>query len=582
MASWGKWLLSSGFVAAGMTVVSGILQFGPIADDVSGRARADLAAKGNPWAKVAIDGRDVTLSGVAPSPEARTLASEATDRVFGVRVVADAATLLPLASPYVFSADKAETLRLAGTIPGDEARAAVTAAAVAAMPGVAIEDALTAARGAPAAFVDWTRFALLQAAGLQSGKVSISDGAYSIAGTPKDYATWEKLQAGLAALPAGLKLATVDLAVPVPPRWSLDLSAAAGRARLDGFLPDAATRARLLAALKSAFPGGVEDHTRLAPGARAGIAAALDWSTATLAAIGDGKITLAPEGLSIGGTPKDWATWNGIETQLKAGVPGGLPLVADTLVAPVPVPYRLGLTSRGAMATLDGFLPDAAARDRLLAALRQRFTAGVDDRTAIAPGAPGGFVDAVLAILPGLGRLADGGFEISGTSFGLKGGAPTQAILDQIVARVRGLLPKGFALADGAGTSVLPPPPQIGAAECQAGLARVQTGEKILFETGKAVLSPASERVLDTLVFGALACLDAHVTVEGHTDSDGDPDANQSLSERRAAAVVDYLATAGIARDRLTAIGWGETHPIADNATPEGRQANRRIDFRVE
>ncbi len=65
--------------------------------------------------------------------------------------------------------------------------------------------------------------------------------------------------------------------------------------------------------------------------------------------------------------------------------------------------------------------------------------------------------------------------------------------------------------------------------------------------------------------------------IEGHTDASGDDEYNQSLSERRAQAVVDYLVESGISRDRLTAVGRGEADPVADNDTEAGRQQNRRV-----
>jgi outer membrane protein OmpA-like peptidoglycan-associated protein len=68
-------------------------------------------------------------------------------------------------------------------------------------------------------------------------------------------------------------------------------------------------------------------------------------------------------------------------------------------------------------------------------------------------------------------------------------------------------------------------------------------------------------------------------TVAGHTDDVGSEGFNQTLSEARAQSAVDYLVAAGIDRDRLVAVGYGESRPIADNATAAGRAANRRIDF---
>jgi len=71
------------------------------------------------------------------------------------------------------------------------------------------------------------------------------------------------------------------------------------------------------------------------------------------------------------------------------------------------------------------------------------------------------------------------------------------------------------------------------------------------------------------------------VTVEGHTDSTGSYEYNQSLSERRALRVRDILEQNGVQMVRLSVRGYGETDPIADNATPEGRQLNRRVQLEI-
>jgi outer membrane protein OmpA-like peptidoglycan-associated protein len=76
-------------------------------------------------------------------------------------------------------------------------------------------------------------------------------------------------------------------------------------------------------------------------------------------------------------------------------------------------------------------------------------------------------------------------------------------------------------------------------------------------------------------------CPEAIVRVEGHTDSDGAEAANLALSVARAEAVTAVLAGKGIAAERLYAIGYGETLPVASNDTPAGKQKNRRIVFSV-
>ena len=413
------------------------------------------------------------------------------------------------------------------------------------------------------------------------GAATLHGAEYRIAGKPLDFAAWEALEAQLATgMPDALKLVADELRTPTPPRWRVGLTVAAGRVVLDGFLPDAATRERLLARLKPSFPGGIDDRTRLAPGARDGTAAALDFAVAAAAGLTEGAVVIEPAGFSIAGTPRDWATWDGLEKTLKNGVPGGLPLVADHLITPVPSPYRLGIAARDGIATVDGFVPDASTRTRLVAALKGLF-GRVEDRLAVAPGAPAGYVETIAAVLPHLARLGDLGFELSGTGVTVKGSAPTAALGAQIVGRLRALLPAGVTLGE---VMVVeqPRPPQVDPLECQSILGALQNGGEILFETGRATLDESGVRVLDALVVASLKCETAHVTVEGHTDASGDPASNQMLSEARAAAVVGYLVAAGISRGRLSAVGWGETRPVADNDTAEGRKQNRRIEFKVD
>src|SRR5262249_43627986 len=71
------------------------------------------------------------------------------------------------------------------------------------------------------------------------------------------------------------------------------------------------------------------------------------------------------------------------------------------------------------------------------------------------------------------------------------------------------------------------------------------------------------------------------VQIEGHTDSTSTKKHNQTLSEQRAAAVKTYLVGKGVRGDRLVTKGFGETRPVGDNATEDGRFKNRRVDFRI-
>lgn len=105
----------------------------------------------------------------------------------------------------------------------------------------------------------------------------------------------------------------------------------------------------------------------------------------------------------------------------------------------------------------------------------------------------------------------------------------------------------------------------------------VTTG--IRFDVNKATIKPESMGVINSIVQLLKDHSDVMLSVEGHTDSDGDDAFNQSLSERRAQAVVDELVKMGVASDRLSGKGWGETKPVAPNNTNEGKASNRRVEF---
>jgi len=105
--------------------------------------------------------------------------------------------------------------------------------------------------------------------------------------------------------------------------------------------------------------------------------------------------------------------------------------------------------------------------------------------------------------------------------------------------------------------------------------------ESVYFKTDRAEIEPRSFGLLDNVAAVLVAHDQLHIQIEGHTDSQGDDAYNKKLSQRRAEAVVAYLVKKGIAAARLTALGFGEERPIADNRTKEGRAQNRRVVFTV-
>ena len=105
----------------------------------------------------------------------------------------------------------------------------------------------------------------------------------------------------------------------------------------------------------------------------------------------------------------------------------------------------------------------------------------------------------------------------------------------------------------------------------------VRFSSDVLFDTDSAMLRGDSRATLDKVAVVLKDFPKTAVVVEGFTDSTGSEEHNQELSQRRAAAVMGDFVNSGVDASRLTAIGYGENHPVGDNGTVEGRQQNRRV-----
>jgi OOP family OmpA-OmpF porin len=114
------------------------------------------------------------------------------------------------------------------------------------------------------------------------------------------------------------------------------------------------------------------------------------------------------------------------------------------------------------------------------------------------------------------------------------------------------------------------------------GSSEIEILKQVEFEFDKSTILPISYPILDEVVRLLQVSTEIkQVSIEGHTDSHGKEDYNQKLSEDRANSVMDYLVKKGIDQSRLSAKGFGLTKPIASNDTDEGRQRNRRVEFKI-
>jgi outer membrane protein OmpA-like peptidoglycan-associated protein len=117
--------------------------------------------------------------------------------------------------------------------------------------------------------------------------------------------------------------------------------------------------------------------------------------------------------------------------------------------------------------------------------------------------------------------------------------------------------------------------------EEQRGLVVTLSGS-VLFQSGKSILMPSAQGKLDEVAHALLQVRERNLVIEGYTDSQGSEAYNQGLSQRRADAVRDYIVQRGYSSDRIQARGKGKGSPIADNASPEGRANNRRVEIVIE
>jgi len=138
----------------------------------------------------------------------------------------------------------------------------------------------------------------------------------------------------------------------------------------------------------------------------------------------------------------------------------------------------------------------------------------------------------------------------------------------------------GFDLTDGVlGPEKPPPPTREEVEELERTLAELIEGNVVEFEFASDELTDVGTALLDELLVPLREFSAVSIRIEGHADAQGSPERNLELSFRRAQAVVGYFVEQGEDVNRFIAVGYGDTRPIADNSTEEGRQKNRRIEF---
>ena len=233
--------------------------------------------------------------------------------------------------------------------------------------------------------------------------------------------------------------------------------------------------------------------------------------------------------------------------------------------------------------TLDGVVPSQADKDAAGKAAADLIgdPAKVTNNLTVDAGAKADWVSAFGTALAGVGTgIRPLEIKAEGGQVTVTGEAPTAAAKAAAFAAVKSAVEPGLTAVDAITikTAASPPAPL---PVIQTTINKVLAQQTVQFETASAVLTPVGVAALNK-VLPVIKSSKAAIEIDGHTDSQGDAAKNLALSQARAQTVQRYLVAHGVAATRLTAKGFGETKPIASNATDAGRQKNRRIDLRVK
>ena len=352
------------------------------------------------------------------------------------------------------------------------------------------------------------------------------------------------------------------------------------RVTLTGSSPLPASKGKLLEAARADL-GGVEvvDQTGLSRGAPPRFDEAALLLLDQVAKLKDGKVSISDTKVSLSGMARELGGREAIAAALK-NLPEGFSVASNEIKAP-PYIFQANKDPVALTLTLTGNVPDTNAHAAIVAAAgRKFFLEKVVDNLKASVGAPAGFANAVVPALGALSRLSTGTLVVADREVKLSGDALYDAASGQLRANLIKDLPQGWQLK--ADISVKPAAAPVDATVCQQLFSEVLAKGTIRFESGRSNLDPDSAGLLDHLIEIALRCPTANIEIAGHTDADGDTATNQTLSEKRAQAVVDSLVKPGLPASRFSAIGYGSTQPVAANDTDEGKARNRRIEFVVK
>ncbi|SMP20204.1 OmpA family protein [Shimia sagamensis] len=587
------------FATAGLlSLVAASLSADLIEDTSRTTVEHELSKSGMDWAEVHAEGLQIFLAGVAPSEADRFKAISAAGRIVdaarvidNMEVPATAAIAPPRFSVEILRNDAG--ISLIGLIPRSADRDRMLRELKNISANGEVADLLeTADYAAPSGWSSATRFAIAALKDLPRSKISVKAGRVDVtamADSPEERA---ELEIDLTRrAPTGLEIhLNISAPRPVITPFTLRFLVDEDGARFDACSADTdKARARILTAARSAgLTGNTECVIGLGvPSTR--WADAVAASMRGLSELGGGTLTISDADITLTaqmGT--DQALFDRVVGELEGTLPEAFALLA--ILTPTPEADDDGAVAQEFTATLSpeglvqlrGRLPNDIARDTTDAYARARFgTETVHMATRLDETLPPTWPFRVMAGLDALSMLNNGSLLVTPESVsitGKTGNTETNARIAQLLAAKLSQTDH-FAINV---TYVEALDPLAGLPtneECMANIQTLQDETKIAFEPGKGTLDASAAAIIDKLAEELNACPDLQIEIQGHTDSQGRESMNQALSQTRALAVLTALQDRRVLTKGFLALGYGESQPIADNDTAEGREANRRIEF---
>ncbi len=597
--------LSSIFAIAGSFLLAAVLSLVAagfavtvIEDNARGSVRSELDKEGMTWTEVDADGLQVFLAGVAPSEARRFAALSVAGRIVDAARVIDQMLVEDTAeiAPPRFSVEILRNdsgISLIGLIPAAMDRDALLEQMKRAAGGGDVIDLLELA-DYPVGD-DWeiaVEYAVRALKQLPRAKISVESGRVAIitmADSPEEKRT---LEASLKRrVPPDLRI-SLDVSAPRPviTPFTLRFLIEDGKARFDACSADTtgAERMILAAAREAGLEGAASCVIGLGvPTPEWGRAAAL--AIKAVADLGGGSVTLADADISLiaaQGTPE------GRFDDVVGGLESDLPDVfALHSVLPPPevegaptTPEFVATLSPEGLVQLRGRVGSQRLRETVDSFAKARFRSGsVHTKARVVEGLPQDWPVRVLTGLEALGLLANGAIVVTPDNLTVSGLTGRK----EASAQIAGLL--AAKLGEGASFDIdvtykealdpiagLPTPE-----ECVAQIGTILKTRKINFEPGSPNFDANGASIMNDIADILRKCGEIQIEIGGHTDSQGREEMNEELSQKRANAVLDALRARRVLTSSFTATGYGEAQPIAGNDTEEGREANRRIEFKL-